>query len=225
MTSIDDRVKLVADQEMKWDWDSSNPLYLTNTPNSKYGGIHLKFDPFPCYHHDINLVKSELERIQNVFPIKFDIFCFIFQYECISRTNGQAYLNTIDYKTETQKETWDGVIDLYGKRIPLHPAMTRYLINHEASHLIDSWICHQEGLDSNGLDKDYAKLRNIEIDTKYGGRKWHSNIGEIIANDIRIVLFNAESEFWPHDCEHPLKNQKVIDFWNEMKQKHSYLKE
>lgn len=216
------KVRLVKDTDMYWDWDGSNPSFLTKTPNSKHGGIHLKFDPFPCYHHNLDLVKSELDRIKNIFPIKFDIYYFIFQYECHSRTNGQAYTNTIKYKTEKQKPTWDGVVDLYGKRIPLHPAMTRYLTSHEMGHLIDQWICDQKDLPYNGLDKDYAKLRKIKYSDNYGGRKWHTNIGEIIANDIRICLFNSEVEFWPHDCEHPLKNQKIIDFWKEMKEKYSY---
>ena len=64
MIDIKDRVKLITDNEMYWDWDESNPRFITKTPNSKYGGIHLKFDPFPCYHHNVDLVKSELQRIQ-----------------------------------------------------------------------------------------------------------------------------------------------------------------
>ncbi len=222
MKPIEERVKLVNDEEMKWDWDGSYPSYYTKTPNSRHGGIYLKFDPFPCYNHNIELIKSELSRVEKIFPIQFETHCFIFKFECQSRTNGQAYTNTIDYKSDDKKETWDGVIDLYGKRIPIHPAMSRYLCSHEYSHIIDNWICRERGLEYNGLDEEYAKLRNIECNAKYGGRNWDSNIGEVIANDIRICIFDSEIEFWPHRCEHPLKNQKVIDFWKEMKEKYSY---
>lgn len=217
-------IKLIQDDQMSWDWDGSQPHYYTKTPNSKYGGIYNKFDPFPCYHHLEDLVLEEAKKAATIFPIEFETFYFIFKFESISRTNGCAYTNTIEYEDEknNKKSTWDGVINLYGKRIPLHPAMTRYLVNHEYSHLIDNWICRQRGLQFDGMDEEYAKLRNIECDAKYGGRNWDTNIGEIIANDIRIVLFNSEIEFWPHPCEHPLKNKKIIKFWTQMKEKYKY---
>lgn len=215
-------IKSIKDKDIRWDFDDNSPYYYTKTHHSKYGGVHIKLDPFPCYSHDYNLVKDEANRISKIFPIKFDTYYFLFNYESIGRINGEAYNNVIKYKTENEKETWDGVINLYGKRIPPMPSMTKYLVSHEKAHLIDDWICYAQKLDKNGLDKKYEKLRNIRCDKKYGGRNWHNNIGEIIANDIRICLFNSEVNFWPHDCEHPLKNKRIIEFWTDMKEKYSY---
>lgn len=223
MININERIKVISDSDVSWNWDDSHPTFYTKTSSSTWG-THVKFDPFPCYSHDSKLVKEMASVVEECFPIGFDVYYFLFPYETIGRTNGQASVNTIEYpdKEKEVKGTWDGVIELYGKRIPIHPAMTRYLVAHEYGHIIDSWICNRRSLEYNGLDEDYAKLRGIDNNQKYGGRKWHTNVGEIIANDIRICLFNVEPEFWPHECEHPLKNQKVIDFWGEMKDKYSY---
>lgn len=221
--NLNQRVKLIKDTDINWDWDGNYPYYYTRTPNSKYGGTYVKFDPFPCYAHDYNLIIKEIEKVEKLFPVEFETFYFIFPFESIGRTNGQASTNIIEYENreKNKKSTWDGVIDFFGKRIPPHPGMTRYLVSHEYSHIIDNWICREMGLEQNGLDKEYAKLRNIPYDDKYGGRKWHSNIGEIIANDIRIVIFNTETEFWPHDCKHPMEDANVISYWKEMKKKYS----
>lgn len=220
--NIEERIKFVKEEEMYWDWDTSQPSYYDKTPNSKHGGIYNKFDPFPCYTHNKDLIFKEVQKIESLFPIEFDTFYFIFPYECISRTNGQSYTNTIQYKTETKKHTWDGVIDLYGKRIPIHPSMTRYLVSHEYGHVIDNYICNCRDLDQDGMDEEYAKMRGIECNKQYGGRKWHTNIGEIIVNDFRICIGNTEIEFWPHEVEHPLNCPNVIEFWKEMKEKYSY---
>jgi hypothetical protein len=212
---LNERIKLVTDNQFGWNWDDSNPTYYDKTPNSQWG-THTKFDPFPCYNHNPNLVTDIARKVEARFPIGFETYWFIFSYEPISRTNGQASLNTIRYADNGEKAEWDGVIHLYGKRIPLHPAMTRYLVAHEYGHIVDSWICRCRGLDGNGMDEEYAKLRGLENNQGYGGRKWHTNIGEIIANDFRIAVCGIESEFWPHEIEHPDNVPVVNQFWYEM---------
>ena len=67
--------------------------------------------------------------------------------------------------------------------------------------------------DTDGIDEEYARMRNIPLNQEYGGRKWHTNIGEIIANDFRIVVARIEDEFFPHDCMHPFKDKNVIEWW------------
>lgn len=215
--NLEKRIKLVKDKEFYWDWDGSNPTFSSKTPNSQWGGT-AKFDPFPCYTHDKKLVIETVQKVEKFFPIKFDVFYFIYPHESLSRTNGQASTNTVTYadKEKGTKNTWDGVIELYGKRIPPHPAMTRYLCAHEYGHLVDTWICHQRGLEFNGMDKEYAKMRGIRPNSNYGGRKWHTNIGEIIANDFRIAVCDIESEFWPHKVKHPKKCPQVSKFWEKM---------
>ena len=215
--NLEDRIKLVKDDDVTWNWDDSNPNHYSKTPGSTWG-VHAKFDPFPCYSHDINLVTETAKKVEARFPIRFDTFYFLFPFEPVSRTNGQASTNTVKYaeRDTGDKGTWEGVIHLYGKRIPLHPAMTRYLVCHEYGHIVDSWICNRRHLNDSGMDEEYAKMRGIDNNQKYGGRKWHTNIGEIIANDFRIAVCNVESEFWPHEVAHPKDCPQVHDFWYRM---------
>jgi hypothetical protein len=214
---LEERIKLITDDDCFWDWDGSNLSYTANTPDSKWGST-TKFDPFPCYSHKKELVEETARIVENRFPIKFNTFYFLFPFEPLSRTNGQASYNTITYddRDTGSKGTWDGIIHLYGKRIPLHPAMTRYLVAHEYGHIVDYWICNRRGLQHDGIDEEYAKLRGIDNNQKYGGRKWHTNVGEIIANDFRITVCNIESEFWPHEVPHPKDCPQVNDFWYKM---------
>lgn len=214
--TLNERIKLVSDNDMSWDWSASNPVFNTKTPDANYGH-DIKFDPFPCYSHKRSLVLETLQKAEEKFPIGFDVFYFIFSFEPTSRTNGCAYRNTVKYgnKEKGIKPVWDGVVDLYGKRIPIHPRMTKYIAIHEYSHHIDNWICHCKGLEYNGLDEEYAKMRGLKLNQEYGGRKWHTNIGEIIANDCRIAVFDTEPEFWPHECKHPNEDDNVKNWWYE----------
>jgi hypothetical protein len=213
---LEERVKLVTEDDMGWDWNESNPVFYNKTPQSSWGR-HIKFDPFPCYSHKKDLVTDIAKQVEKSFPIGFNVFYFIYPNEPLERTNGTASKNTVSYEDEEnrKKAVWEGTIDLYGKRIPLHPAMTRYLVSHEYGHIVDNWINHCRGLKEDGFDKEYAKMRGIELDSKYGGRRWHSNIGEIIANDFRICVTGFEKEFWPHDCKHPDEDDNVKNWWYE----------
>lgn len=219
------RVKIIQNYDMTWNWDSSNPTFQNKTPNSDWGR-HIKFDPFPCYSHDEDLVRKTVELVELKFPISFDVYYFVYPYESLERTNGTASKNTITWGDEEkgEKSVWEGTIDLYGKRIPIHPAMTFYLCGHEYGHVIDDWICNRRGLKDNGLDEEYAKMRNIDYNNKYGGQKWHTNIGEIIANDFRIVVTGLEKEFWPHECKHPDEDPNVKAWWEEAVAKYSIKK-
>lgn len=100
------------------------------------------------------------------------------------------------------------------------PSMMRQLIFHEYGHLVDYWICYKKGLlygDPTEFDKEYAKMRGIDANASYGCGKWHLNIGEIITNDGKIALFNAEPEFFPHpQVKHPNDCPEVGNFWYEM---------
>jgi hypothetical protein len=215
--TLEERVKFITEDQCGWDWEGSNPSYNTVTPNCRYGSS-TKFDPFPCYSHNKELVLKTAELVEKRFRVGFDVFYFIFPYEPVSRTNGQAHKNTTTYADNEKgvKESWEGVIELHGKRIPPHPAMTRYLVAHEYGHIVDYWICRCRGLNHNGFDEEYAKMRGIENNQKYGGRRWHSNIGEVIANDFRIAVCDVESEFWPHDVVHPKESKEVNEFWYKM---------
>jgi hypothetical protein len=216
-----DRVIVYRDEDAKWDWDSSAPVIYMSNPYQSYAGC-AKFDPFPCYTHPKDLVVKTVEHVEKCFPIGFRTFYHVFPYECIGRTNGQASTDTVTYASDDQGATWVGEVQLHGKRIPLHPAMTRYLVAHEYGHIVDNWInwCMKKQFDA--LDKDYARMRNIPDSIGYGGRKWHNNVGEVIANDFRILCTNTEVEFWPHDCKHPLEDDNAKNWWYEAMLKYSH---
>lgn len=205
---VKDRVIVITDDQIQWDFEGG-PRAIMRTPNSRWT-TQTAVDPFPCYFHNRDLVEHCARDAEKRFRIGFETFWFILPMEATGRTNGAATDNSCD----RGDKTWDGVIYLSGKRIPLHPAMTRYLCYHEYGHIVDNWICRQRKLDHSGMDEEYAQMRGIENFNGYGGRRWHLNVGEVIANDFRIAVCGAEREFWPHPgIEHPDNVPQVHDWW------------
>ncbi len=203
--------------ELRWPFAGNNPLI-------KCGRYTEDVDPFPGYAHPQRLVEEGLEHATKAFPVGGDpVQCFILTYEVIARTNGHA---SKWYGRE--KSDFSPYIVLSGKRIPPMPGMTRYLAAHEYGHVVDMWICKQmECEDDHPLtkfDKEYAEVRGIEPEGAYGGGVWHKNIGEIIANDFRVLMCNVEVDFWPHPCTHPalIKSSRLVDDWAELLDKYGY---
>jgi hypothetical protein len=211
---IEDRVKLVGDNELQFDFDDAGPRFSLKNALLRHPHT-VRVDPFPCYSHNYGIVLEEAIKIERAFPLGSKPYYFILPYETTGRVNGWCTLETVDY----EKKTYVDVIVLSGKRIPLHPAMTRYLVAHEYGHAVDHFICKRKGYKDYGtteFDKEYAKMRGIECVDTYGARKWHSNIGEIIANDFRICVGGVERDFWPHDVAHPDTLPKVHLFWSDL---------
>lgn len=204
-------IKTLTYKDLNWDFDTG-PEYNLKTDNAKYFRS-IKVDPYPCYPHDENIIKELNKRMEDQYPIDYHIFCFILSHEGLGRTNGFADKNCI-YNDWTPNP-FDGIIVMHGKRIPLHPAMTRYLFTHEAGHCYDYYICNKLKLQDSGLDKEYAAFREIEYCETYGEPNWAKNTGEVIANDIRVALFDEEYEFWPHPFSHPedFGITKIKDYW------------
>jgi hypothetical protein len=144
--------------------------------------------------------------------------------ECTSRTNGWAEVDHRYYDDDCAKPCcadktvkWDGIIVLAGKRIPPHPAMTRYLVAHEYGHHVEYELLHRRGLDPGDsvVRDEYARMRGCP-DVNYGGGTWHKSPGELLANDFRIVVAGVEPEFWPHPgFTHPLEDALVQRWWAE----------
>lgn len=198
--------------DIQWTFDNRDPYVLLETVPYKRSET---VDPFPCYSHNESLVRAEIEYVTKTTPVARPPSWHIMPFECPSRTNGYAAYN------KYSSEDANPYIALHGKRIPLMPAMTRYLVAHEYGHTVHYSLKTALGLDEDDktFEEDYAKMRGTECNRKYGGLKWHTNIKEIIANDIRICLFGREAEFWPHPVAHPNSNQIVKDYWMEMKGK------
>lgn len=182
-----------------------------------------KVDPFPCYPHDEVSVILLIEKVVNLFPIGFDINWYILHYECESRVNGWAQRSWLYNSEKPDERAWEGIIILNGKRIPIHPAVTRYLVAHEYGHLVEYWIEYKLNKDDqDGEEKRfrerYAELRNLpEGYFKYGGGNWHTYVGDIIANDFRVCVTGIEEDFYPHPhIDHPNKVEAVKEFWKDM---------
>lgn len=211
---IEDRIVTPQKDALIWDFNSPNP-YFSFKVEGECLSTH-QIDPFPGSSHDLKLVHEIVRQTEALFPIEgFPPFYVILPFETASRTNGWCEECVVRYRDK--RNVCRSVIWLAGKRIPIMPAMTRYLIPHEYGHAVDNYLCQRRGLTTNGLDKEYAEMRGCRYDQGCGGGRWSSNIGEIIANDFRIVICNAEVDFWPHPCEHPNEVDAVREWWDKQK--------
>jgi hypothetical protein len=226
--NLNDRVISLTDGDLVWQFDGK-PYFSIRTPSQGHGTT-VFVDPFPCYSPDRELVVKMVEKVEKAFPIRFPTIYGLLPFEVESRTNGTAYQNH-QYNSENESlkigdaYPFEGVIVLSGKRIPIHPAMMRYLVAHEYGHVVDYWIQYKRGLGSDTTtDTEYAKMRGIDTNLKYyGGRTWHNAVGEVIANDFRIIVCGVESEFWPHECcVHPDKSPEAQKFWSDAVKEFSY---
>lgn len=223
-----DRVQLV--DEIVWgfrDQGGTAAFMYPKSDHSRYGsGIGV--DPFPGYSHDLDVVRETLDRVSELFPLPepFAPMVFVLTHETLSRTNAQAGQDfDYDWKRpdddpnddeETQRP-WRGTIVLQGKRIPPHPAMTRYLVGHEYGHIVEDWLIRgrRERIQSQELLHEYADRRGLrpsEFVMGASGGTWHRAIQEIFACDFRIVRCGLEEEFWPHPgIERP--PAAVVEWW------------
>ncbi len=214
MKSLNDRIISFQPEDLIWDFEGK-ASFFAKLDSETYGRT-LYVDPTPGYSHDRQLVLDTLTTVEEIFPIPLEIKYFILPFEEFSRTNGSASPEH-SWDRDTEKSSMTGAIIVFsGKRIPPHPAMTRYLVSHERGHCVDYYISSRKGIKSDEFRKQYAEMRGLEYNKQYGPGKWHTNTGEILCNDARICLFGVEPEFWPHPCEHPLKLEKVQMFWYQM---------
>ena len=174
----------------------------------------VRVDPHPCYAHDALLVKAELEHCDEVFPLPQDTHIYLLNRERLDRCNADAFTDAV-YKSPRRQ----GIIRMDGKRIPPHPAMTRYLVAHEYGHLAARWLALQNCQDDwRQWEREYAVLRGIpDQPASYGGRTWHLCTSEIVANDFRVLIARREEEFWPHEVPtlREVFHGPVYSFWAE----------
>jgi hypothetical protein len=195
----------------------------------------MKVDPYPAYMADIDVVKPVLEMCEQAFPLpKSETRLYLLGREDVSRFNGVTYH---DNNWKLEKETTPCAckvkdckgtnesyplaltIALSGKRIPIHPAMLRYLVSHEYGHMAFYYAARWLGYHSYSLEEtlqdEYMKIRGVrknKYTSKYKGGEWHIHPGEIIANDFRVIFTGQEREFWPHNIPLPDGNA-IYDWW------------
>lgn len=214
---LQSRIHRVGADQIDWPF-KGNPSFKTKGPIA-YARSH-QIDPFPCYPHNVELVASMAETVEKLFPVDNQVDYFVTEYEEIGRTNGFADKTDVYDQASGKYAHWEPVVVLIGKRIPPHPAMTRYLVAHEYGHIVQWQIEHMRGIDSGkettDFDFEYLRLRK-NCHNDYGGRKWHANVGELIANDFRVLVCGVEEEFWPHEgFVHPRQSEEVQNFWKKI---------
>lgn len=216
--------EVVLIDQLSWGFDGGGPRLAVK-------GRYEEVDPFPCYHHDLKLVEDTLEIAKKAFPIdpargpKVSVLA----YDTKGHVNGWANVG-YDYseRDEDGNYAWRLEIAMMGKRTPIHPAMTRFIMAHEYGHSIED-VLEKKLFGPNVLDPlrtEYAALRGVEANNDYGSRNWHTNTGEIFADDFRILLAKVEVEHWPHPgVERPENVPAVKKWWAKMKKKHAYKEE
>lgn len=191
---MSDRVQLV--DSLEWDWDGK--AFVRVGPNK----WQHKVDPTPGYAHDVKLACEILDVCEKALPVPIPPTVYVLGFDDLGRTNGQtSYDCDYDKKDEHGRGQRLHFIKLYGKRIPPHPAVTRYLVAHEYGHVVEDVIAFRlfksESADQELLT-EYAKIRGLERPSYYGPGTWHATPGEVFANDFRILVAGVEKEFWPH---------------------------
>lgn len=201
-------------------WPFHNP-----GPRVRIGGGHghqIEVDPTPAYLHDAALAGEVLHQVATKFPVPWPVTVYLLPHEEIGRTNGATYTD-VDYDgPKDASGAYMGrsaAIFFSAKRIPIHPATTRYLVPHEYGHVVEEWLNERAGnkLWDGTLMREYTEMRGLETLSAYGAGLWHRVPGEVFANDFRILVCGIEPEYWPHHgishpCEFP-QDHPVVKWW------------
>jgi hypothetical protein len=207
------KFNVVSIEHLNWPFSSDGkPSFYIQDGTYKRSEV---VDPFPGYAHSAETVIGLTDMINDRIQLDGLTDIYLPAYETPERVNGWASAQSW-YNNEQGKDAFGAYIVLSGKRIPIHPAMTRYLIAHEFGHVVQYWI--EKRHSTKNLVTAYIKdLRPAKDEAKpayYGGRTWHLTGGEVFANDFRIAVCQAESEFWPHtNRDHPTEAPRVLLFW------------
>jgi hypothetical protein len=202
-------------EEMLWDFEGSGEPRF-QVPSGDWPRS-ITVDPTPAYGHDVEVVRVEAQRAALAFPVEKEVTIVLLPREFKSRTNGCTYIGHIEGATEKNDERpWVATIVLCAKRIPIHPAMTRYLVAHEYGHVVRQAIAARRGQKESSFElyEEYQKVRGFKTATSYGCGTWHSSVQELFANDFRILVVGSEKEFWPHPgFARPEGLPEIVEWW------------
>jgi hypothetical protein len=215
----EDRIFGVSANDLAWGFDARPPRFTIGKNSASKWTTSVEVDPAPCYPHNAVTVCKHVKFVEEAFPIKYQPFWYLPSYDGVGGYNGITY-HGHDYDDKDQHDRYanHAWIVLNGKRIPLHPAMTRYLVAHEYGHAVEVDIAHRlytEKEPRGPLMEMYSEMRGMKNPTSYGPGTWHLAPAEVFANDFRILVTGTENEFWPHDVPHPTEVPAVVAWWNE----------
>lgn len=202
-------VQVLTAGDLDWPFRDGRPRLRTVSTT-------VEVDPFPAYRHDEDLVRATLTDVAAAFAPRTPLTVHVADFEDVGRTNGWAAFRRFYWRDGEDEPTypWHADIFLSGKRIPPHPAVTRYVVAHEYGHQVQWWLEHDLRLDEGELLEEYAQLRGHENGDRYGGGRWHASVGEIFACDFRIIVAGIEPEYWPHaGADHPSLMTEVCAWW------------
>jgi hypothetical protein len=223
---LSERFHILTTADLTWNMGTGNASYeLMPWPEHQWSRHTVGVDPFPAYPHDSELMRQQIEYVEGVFPLHFPVTWYSLAHEKAGRTNGHHYGSRFSNKDPEGKDHDDrrSIICMWGKRTPIHPAMTRYLVAHEYGHAVQEhleWTANVKGsyYELNDLEQRYAELRGVtEQIKKASGGTWHADIGELFANDFRILVTRVEMEFWPHPgFARPEELPAIVQFWKQV---------
>jgi hypothetical protein len=183
-------IMLVSDRDLSWSFRDSRP--------SLHGpAFSAVLDPFPAYAHDAEQVQATLEVVASAWRPETPITYWLLNQEETARTNAFAV-----FEQARRDDLWRGIhghIVVAGKRIPPHPAVTRYLVAHEYGHLVQRWLADRESGKEDDVLRAYRAARRFRLRGQHaGGGTWHRALEEVFACDFRILVAGIEPEYWPH---------------------------
>lgn len=191
------RIVSIGPRDVAWRFEGSKPTIYVGNGWKRAEEI----DPFPAYPHDRVLVEALVAAVEGAYPIpeRHRPIWYLLSYDTLSYVNGWTDYGW-DYDSKEDPKPWTSWIVLSGKRIPPHPAMTRYLVAHEYGHVVQRHLEALRGID-HGVDTfidEYRKRRGLRKAGRYGGGEWHRTPGEVFANDFRVLVAGVEADYWPH---------------------------
>lgn len=195
------RVQLA--QGIRWDWERG-PFYAVHRM-----AANIPLDPTPGYAHDAEIVRDTLARVDKAWPHEGNVTYHLASLEATCRTNAQ---------TTTQWAKGGGTaahhVFMSGKRIPPHPAMTRYLVAHEYGHCVEDWIAKRRGTSDDDVIREYAKVRGLRGDLRGTPGRWHSATAEVFACDFRYLVADVATDYWPHPgIPRPERCRAAVRWW------------
>lgn len=182
-----------------------------------------EFDPFPAYPHRVADVHAAVEHVIACWPPRYDIGLWVADREEVGRSNGFSNTTQDGHYEGDQwvKDPPRGLIVLSGKRVPPHPALTRYLVAHEYGHHVE-WMLNADrgakALQGDELVTEYAAVRGLPAGSVHhgSGGRWHDSAAEVFACDFRILVCGVEPDYWPHPgIPHPYDVDTARDWWAE----------
>ncbi len=208
-----DIIKQVGPTDISWSFDQEPYIDLGDYTD-------VKIDPWPGHANSYFIIATTLKKLRNVFPLEkccSPLTIWNSPYETKGRTNGLSERTKIEGKwqgSDHYVDTFDAHIFLSGKRIPIHPAMTRYVVAHEFGHQVQWWLAAALGMPYDTLLKEYTEFRGIPYEENNQGPNWPLASAEVFACDFRILVAGIEVEYWPHrGVTHPLSYYDENKTW------------